>query len=257
MRALFSGYTMTYFWGAVIDLTSFADFMLQNKLRNACITWPEECGVTPKPWTSVPSRSFRMTTSKNACAKKIRRKFCWWHPVIYRETKMEAHHKAGRYSSPYLSEAALSVHYLYWGQWEGSLCTRWFRDLGSRWRHTAWWPFECAPPLWAEGPCQCWGSLVEAGPLWKQEQKVWIIICESFCSDAPENEPKRGETTESLNPILFKTWWFFSYKSEMRSIGAYVFRIALPWKVFLAQITLDKCSSGAWAYSQPCTKASS
>lgn len=30
-----------------------------------------------------------------------------------------------RFSSvPYLSEAALSVHYLHWGQWAGSLCTR-------------------------------------------------------------------------------------------------------------------------------------
>lgn len=151
---------------------------------------------------------------------------------------MEKHAKLAGSSLSYLSEAALSVHDLHWGQWAGSLCTRWFRDLGSRWRHTAWWPFECAPPLWAEGPCQCLGSLVGAGRLWKRRVK---------------KKKKRNEYRDLWRPSYSKPGISFSYKNKIKSLGAYVCRI----KAFLAQITLDKCSSGAWDYSHPCTKASS
>lgn len=56
---------------------------------------------------------------------------------------------------PYLSVVVWSGHYLHWDQWAESLCTRWFLGQGCHWQHRAWWLFECAPPLWVEGPCQC------------------------------------------------------------------------------------------------------
>lgn len=170
-----------------------------------------------------------MITSKNAWAKKYKNYPGNWN---------SRGGKAGWFLSfSYLSEAALSVHYLHWGQWAGSLCTRWSRDLGYRWRHTAWWPFGCAPPLWAEGPCQCLGSLVGAGRLWKRrvekgKKKMSIGIFEAHL----------------IQNLIFP----FPTKMN-QSLGAYVCRN----KGFLAQITPDKCSSGAWDYSQPCTKASS
>lgn len=214
MRTLFSLSNMTYFWDVMNHLNSFGYFMLPNKICHlpvgrqiACRTWPEKCGITP-----------------NCCKWK----YLWW----------EKRAKLPGSSFSYLSEAALSVHYLHWGQWAGSLCTRWFRDLGYRWRHTAWWPFGCAPPLWAEGPCQCWGSLVGAGRLWKRSVK----------------KSKKEMSIGIFEAHLIKNLIFpFPYKNKIKSLGAYECRI----KAFLAQITLDKCSSGAGDYSQPCTKASS
>lgn len=159
------------FQGCCESLASFGHFMLQKWNLSFLRRVPKYlCNTARAMWVNTKLLDF--------CAKMIRTK-CFLSCKSTKRTCKLGIWSPGGYTAklatfpslPYLSEAALSVHHLHWGQWAGSLCTRWFRDLGYRWRHTAWWPCECAPPLWAAGPCQCLGSLVGAGPLWKMRAK--------------------------------------------------------------------------------------
>lgn len=77
MWTLFSLSDITYFWDVMNHSTSFSYFMLRSKhchlpvgWQIASRTWQEKCGQTAGP--AVKSRSFKVTTSKNACAKRAK-----------------------------------------------------------------------------------------------------------------------------------------------------------------------------------------